>query len=65
MDSNEAGEPSGFQQSNKGLLDHLTEADDRVELDLFDDGERTEIPIGCSSSRTVCDLIQQMLTGRF
>lgn len=35
----EAGESSGFQEYPEGLLDHLTDADDRVELDLFDNGE--------------------------
>lgn len=29
---------SGFMQFYDGSLDHLTAADDRVELDLFDDG---------------------------
>ena len=30
---------SGFMQLGDGSLDHLTSAEDRVELDLFDDGE--------------------------
>lgn len=30
---------SGFIQFNDGSLDHLTAAEDRTELDLFDDGE--------------------------
>ena len=29
---------SGFLQFNDGSLDHLAAAEDRVELDLFDDG---------------------------
>ena len=32
---------SGFQFFNDGVLDHLTDADDRVELDLFDNGMLT------------------------
>ena len=30
---------SGFMQLDDGSLDHFTAAEDRVELDLFDDGE--------------------------
>ena len=44
--STETGESSGFQEYPEGLLDHLTDADDRVELDLFDNGD---IMIGSSS----------------
>lgn len=31
---------SGFLQLNDASLDHLAVAEDRVELDLFDDGRR-------------------------
>lgn len=42
----EAEESPGFQEYPEGLLDHLTDADDRVELDLLDNGD---IMIGSSS----------------
>ena len=37
-DSSEQWGHSGFQSFKAGVLDHLTDADDRVELDLFDNG---------------------------
>ena len=39
-DSSDQWGHAGFQRFNDGLLDHLAEAGDRVELDLFDDGNR-------------------------
>ena len=38
-DRSQSWDHSGFQESPDGLFDHLVDADDRVELDLFDDGE--------------------------
>ncbi len=38
-DSPQDAEPSGFHEFSDGLLDHLAEANERVELDLFDNRE--------------------------
>ncbi|KAL0048376.1 hypothetical protein WJX82_001914 [Trebouxia sp. C0006] len=35
-DSPQDAEPSGFHEFSDGLLDHLAEANERIELDLFD-----------------------------
>ena len=37
-DNSQGEEQSGFQEYPDGLLDHLAEAEDRAELDLFDNG---------------------------
>lgn len=36
--SNEPADDPGFVEYPDGLLDHLTEADQRAELDVFDEG---------------------------
>ena len=40
-DDPQDAEPSGFRAFSDGLLDHLAEANDRIELDLFDNREHT------------------------
>ena len=37
-DNHQTDEQSGFEEHQDGVLDHLADADDRAEVDLFDNG---------------------------